>query len=125
MAGDTSSSQEELEEASEGQVPEVHSAFNTALSDRASCNHHAKRVGPSSAPRGGGKVGCLSPAARNTDCMLSGQMFTAAGSCLWPDSENIVLVAGLVVHRFDISCCLIKPWRIKQVISSFRERNEC
>lgn len=62
-AGNTSSSQEELEEASEGQAPEVHStdAINTALSDRASCNHHGKWVGLSSAPRGGGKVECLSP----------------------------------------------------------------
>lgn len=65
MADHTSSSQEELEEASEGQMPEVHSAnaFNTALSNRASrkhlCKHlhHAKWLALSSAPKGRGKMG--------------------------------------------------------------------
>lgn len=117
MADNTSSSQKELEETSKGQMPEVHSAsaFNTALSSRVSCNHPCKHLhcekwlAQSSAPKGGGKVGCLVPAAINTDCTLAGQLFTAAGLCPWPDPEEVMLTAGLVVPRFDISGCLIKP----------------
>ena len=130
MADNTSSSQEELEETSERQMPEVHSdnAFNTALSSRASCNHlckhlhHAKWLAPSSASKGGGKVGCLAPAAINTVCALAGQLVTAAGLCLWPDPEKVMLTAVLVVPRFDISGCLVKPWEGKTSSFMFQRR---
>lgn len=67
-------------------------------------------------------VGCLAPAAVNTDYALAGLLLTAARFCLWPDPEQVMLTAGLVVPRFGISCCLMKPREGKTSSFLFQRR---